>query len=274
MDAANATRACVVCGNALSKNDKKCCSDACRRESKAVYSAAHYRANYVPITIKRDCRHCAAPFETKHGKQVFCTKACQDEAKSLADSSALKTKRRECIVCGCAFTRESGGYSICSDACEAVRRKQHQVAKNKPQVLKSCPHCKAGFSAKPNVVYCSKRCKDKARPKQDMTAARKRWARSAAGKVWLAAYKVKVKTDPQLHEWDKQSRRARKVRRAKHIDSKLTKAQTNALYAERDTCLYCGCKLNAKAKVLDHMDPLRKSDPTGSLNNLLNVMLP
>lgn len=87
----------------------------------------------------------------------------------------------------------------------------------------------------------------------DIAARREaRKPKMTAGEKW----RVKYRTNPLFRQKELQRLRKCKLKRKKAMDSGLTTKQTLAVYAERSTCLYCGCALTDKQKTLDHMVPL------------------
>lgn len=87
----------------------------------------------------------------------------------------------------------------------------------------------------------------------DIAARREaRKPKMTEGEKW----RVKYRTNPLFRQKELQRLRKCKLKRKKAMDSGLTTKQTLAVYAERSTCLYCGCALTDKQKTLDHMVPL------------------
>lgn len=71
-------------------------------------------------------------------------------------------------------------------------------------------------------------------------------------------WRDRYRNDPAFRQQEIQRLKKAKLKRKAAMQSSLTKAQTIAVYAERSTCLYCGCSLDERSKTLDHMDPLSK----------------
>lgn len=79
-------------------------------------------------------------------------------------------------------------------------------------------------------------------------------ARPSEAEEWRHRYR----TDDAFRQKEIQRLKAQKLKRKKAMASGLNAKQTLSLYAERSTCLYCGCALSEREKVLEHMDPLAR----------------
>jgi 5-methylcytosine-specific restriction endonuclease McrA len=72
-------------------------------------------------------------------------------------------------------------------------------------------------------------------------------------------WKWKYRNDELFRQSEIQRLKAAKLKRIEgKRHCKMSAKQVRAIYAERSSCLYCGCALVIGAKVLDHMDPLSK----------------
>lgn len=76
---------------------------------------------------------------------------------------------RLCVVCGVVFVRDKHRV-CCSDDCKKAREAQvHRSSAIRHGRIKgeqslTCKHCDAQFVGTSNKVYCTQRCKDRARP--------------------------------------------------------------------------------------------------------------
>jgi 5-methylcytosine-specific restriction endonuclease McrA len=72
------------------------------------------------------------------------------------------------------------------------------------------------------------------------------------------AWRWRYNNDHVFRQKEIQRLKTAKLKRKKQQGHALSKDEALAIYAERSTCLYCGCALEDGDKVLDHMDPLSK----------------
>lgn len=84
-----------------------------------------------------------------------------------------------------------------------------------------------------------------------------------------AEWRERYRNDQAFRQAEIQRLKRSKLKRKAAMQSSLTKAQTIAVYAERSTCLYCGCSLDEGSKTLDHMDPLSR----GGLHEAFNLVV-
>lgn len=255
----DATRACVVCGNALtSKMDKKCCGAECSAEHRRRWMADRW-SKRKPEMSRLQCAHCSAEFLTSHAKQQkYCGSACRNMADSVREYGLSVC----CAVCGVSFPR-NGAVKLCSDECRHARNLQHQresalrAGRIKGQQQLTCAHCKASFTGRADRAYCSGECKDAARRLSGAQAASNA-KYSAANKDRISSYGRRYKAMRRATGGiDKTHDRVRKLR-MKLVCGSLSAADIRAIKAERCDCLYCGLQLDHAAKVMDHMDPLSK----------------
>jgi hypothetical protein len=117
----------------------------------------------TPLTVRRDCLHCAQPFEVqirfvKRGDGRYCSRQCSAQAKR---SAYLKGEYRACLHCKntfyvrrAALKRGDGVY------CSLVCYRDHRY----PQVQRICGHCDTPFRVSPSRIargdgkYCSAQC--------------------------------------------------------------------------------------------------------------------
>lgn len=199
MAESKSTRACVVCGNALtSKMDKKCCGADCSAEHRRRWMADRWNKR-KPEMSRRQCAHCSAEFLTSHAKQQkYCGSACRGMAAQVQE----RELSRLCAVCGREFPR-CGHIKFCSDECRDARNRSHQRASalrhgrlKGPQQL-TCAHCDASFTGRADQLYCSGKCKDAARDKALLSASRNAWREKNIDRVRAHCneYKARVRAE-------------------------------------------------------------------------------
>lgn len=124
------------------------------------------------------CQNCGKqyakpPSAAKRSK--YCCRSCHSSANSK-NNQKHKYITRKCKVCGTSFqtyTRH-GGSKTCSPQCTHKLRGISSAKtrrKNTPMAVSQCAHCGKSFEHYPsrNRVYCSKKCKHKAKSENGRT---------------------------------------------------------------------------------------------------------
>ena len=170
----DATRACVVCGNAFAVNGRQnACSAKCKDErTKQVVHKCKVKAGIARDKEQKTCAGCGKTFATARASQVHCSTACKQSVK-------VALSKRACVVCGTEF--EMRGHAVtCSALCSTTRQRENERASairtgriKGPKQL-TCAHCKATFVGVANKTFCSAKCKEAARRLDPEYRARQR----------------------------------------------------------------------------------------------------
>lgn len=244
---ANAMRECVVCGASFARDGKRIfCSKSCRLE--------RVRRQKGSSVEGKTCAHCGATFSGASNK-LFCSEPCRrkaDECRKLQrrlDSNQVKDAA--CAECGVAFVQARTSHSYCSTKC-ARRRELQRARENRAIERRKKTTPVLVMRAVSNMVAIS-------RAKERRILAAVRNADSpVAGMSDAQAWRFKYHNDHEFRQKEIQRLKTAKLKRKKRELHGLTKGEALAIYAERSSCLYCGCSLKSGGKVLDHMDPLSK----------------
>lgn len=210
----DATRACVVCGNALGKNDKRLCSDECRGIWTRRKQQRQHHRRYVPAAAPaRECRNCAKIFTPARDSAVFCSVDCREGGGD-----------RRCVVCGGLFPRD-GRRKLCSDACKVERQLQyHRVDKHERQ----CGWCGVAFVSGARDKYC---CKDHS----DLAKARRDKERKARPDVRARTSELQKLNRKPSTELQRKRRRERRSQVGRGCRAKEYRASTRARAATRNS---------------------------------------
>jgi len=126
-------RRCIECGAMFdSVNERKTCSDECRRIRKNRYSSNAHKKNGKKcrgiIGSTAECKMCGAKFKVRGSKQVYCGSQCAKKARSIREK---KASRREttCSICGTVFMSSTKSIAkTCSYTCTAESRRRSMLA--------------------------------------------------------------------------------------------------------------------------------------------------
>jgi hypothetical protein len=112
----------------------------------------------------RACSACGEAFQV-HGRQLFCTDACQTAARRERRRAAYQQQHqkveRTCVECGAPFTARRHSQQCCSSGCwnqRHNRRRAEERAAARP--IKECPQCGTAFQPKLRAtqLFCSAAC--------------------------------------------------------------------------------------------------------------------
>lgn len=254
----DATRTCVVCGVLFPRDGKTLmCSPECVA---ARYREYQRRDGRVKGPQQLTCKHCQQPFIGVASK-VYCSVKCKDAERRTTQAWAETVKRKKLKPrkSTAGIDRRRGDRAAeClryrAKNLERVRERERRRERHRPSSIAAAYRSHIAAAMQLNATAS----------KAIARAARKaERAAEFALKPWLAmnsadAWKFRYRNDPLFRQAQIQRLKKQKLKRKKQELHGLTKAEALAVYAERSSCLYCGCHLGPRAKVLDHMDPLSK----------------
>ena len=255
----DATRACVVCGALFARyKTKSVCSDACAATRQREYQS---RSDARKPAIVKQCKWCAAEFTPRNSAVCCCAeharllklKRDRDRdvapeqraawSKTYSQRHADKVRERGRIHAAKNRAKHGRGDRSVEYAAQRTRRLGPTLAAM--LWLDVCYYAAHAEALAMNAEF------DRAVRKR-ARSVQKRFADSAEEWRW------KYRNDPEFRQAQIQRLKAQKIKRKKQTEFGMTKEEALAVYAERSSCLYCGCRLDDKGKVLDHMDPLSK----------------
>ena len=249
----DATRACVVCGTLFARNGKvSLCSDECRATRQREHMrASALRNGYIKGPQQLTCAHCGAPFVGPTNK-TFCSVKCKDAERRKTpayarDQAKWRDNNRDVI------RARQKQYSSRVRAGRGRGDRSGEYAVQRTRRLG--PTLAAMLWL--DVRYYAAHVEALAMNAEFDRAARARRAANR-GLVEADKWRWKYRNDPEFRQAQLQRLKAQKIKRKKRTEFSMTKAEVLAVYAERSSCLYCGCRLDSGSKVLDHMDPLSK----------------
>lgn len=127
----------------------------------------HGRLDEVAPAEPRTCAQCGETFDPKHRRwgAMYCSKRCDDNARSARKRAARGFVAEECEHCGTSLRADRRiDARFCSAKCSQDRRNARIVARrlaSKAAVPRACFGC--GDNIPPerpaNALYCSEACK-------------------------------------------------------------------------------------------------------------------
>lgn len=229
-----------------------------REYSKQIEYQRRYYAK-CQAAKARACAHCGAEFIPSKGVGFrYCSALHSAQAKkdrdnarpplSKEDSRRYQSKYRERNLTRC---RQANNES--KRKARAERGRGDRTAEYAARAAKNGSTYIGRDQAAINRAE-RKTADDAAKATRAAERARRKETKLSEGDKW----KLRYHTDPVFRQVEIQRLKAAKLKRKKTMASGLNAKQTLALYAERSTCLYCGCALSEKEKVLEHMDPIAR----------------
>ena len=142
---------CHNCGKQFQvrphENKRKYCSLLCSNTHITKPGQDSQRKHPVKPLLTKTCRHCEQTFETKSGKQIFCSKDCH--------LNHTRRKSHKCLQCGIVYVLGRHHNQYCSNECRSLA---HRV----PRIQIRCATCdkpmRIRVSQSHRKQYCSHEC--------------------------------------------------------------------------------------------------------------------
>lgn len=251
----DATRACVVCGTLFARNGKvSLCSDECRAARQlAHHRACNLRHGRTKGPQQLTCAHCLGSF-TGVASKVYCSRKCKDAARVLSGAQAASNARHRAANANRINERQRQ-YKAKARAEGRRPDRASEYANKKSRALGAIHAAMLWLDAGYYAAHAEALAMNSSIDRDARAKARvsKRRPDSSAEE-----FRWKYRNDPLFRQAQIQRSKTNKLKRKKQQIHALTTREAQAVYAERSSCLYCGCRLAIGEKVLDHMDPLSK----------------
>lgn len=218
------------------------CSDACKAIRKLQYQEKH-KGRYLKPKVERGCAQCGALVVTGQSQRLYCGTVCKQAAR-MDIRRAGKPPRRK----GPALTKLEWDRAYRARNIDRILARERERVARAAALRKSRNAMMKVYAGQALMTLSVWRAVVKmlSRP-PELTDAQK-----------AEEFRQRYRTDPVFRQKEIQRSKAQKIKRKAKILTQLSAKQVRALYAERSTCLYCGCALTEDEKVLEHMDPLSK----------------
>lgn len=236
-------RACIICGGLFPRKHKIAfCGDVCR-DARALQQREAQSAKTRKPKVERGCSQCGGIVVTGKSQRRYCGPACKEAARIDVRRAGKPPRRKGPVMTKAewdkAYRERNADRIIAKERDRAAKAAAARKARDAMVKVYAC-HALMTFSVWKSIVRMLTN------------------PPGMAGLQKAEEFRHRYRTDPAFRQKEIQRSKSQKIKRKANILTPLTAKQARAIYAERSTCLYCGCALTEDQKVLDHMDPLSK----------------